>query len=313
MVILIWIFMGVWPYVKLLLSLFAWIAPTTWIGVKRRGVVLIWIDALAKLSVVDIFTVLIGVAVLLVYIGGPDESITSDGVYYALKAVVIPKAGCYCILIAQRLSRVSSRFLLEYHESVVASATREREETEGDMSVSQINFNDLASSTLPEITSEVEVSSNDESDCSAANETGDLEDLPCDDVQSSDKSLHPESMAQITHQESSRSSRSTLKDYRWGYWGVVFGFVAIILIFAIGCIFAPAISFDLSAIGGLAVESEKTFEEAVSEYGVFIVMSGILVGASFVLNNKSDYIGLGLLLSAVGISMSLIFLVQSYQ
>jgi hypothetical protein len=309
MVVLLWIFTGIWPYLKLLLSLGVWLAPTKYIGVKRRGTILLWIDALAKLSVVDIFTMLLGVAVLLVFIGGPDESITSDGVYYALKAIVIPKAGCYCLLIAQRMSRVSSRFLLEYHERVVAITTCERLEKEGDMSVSQINF---STSSIPEIDEEIMVAPDNSCGPSAEPRGHCLEETFRDNG-SSDESIHQESLAQTTRTASSDSSLSILKDYRWGYWGVVFGLIAIVLIFAIGCIFAPAIAFDLSNITGLAVESEKTFEEAASEYGVFVVVSGILVQAKFVLNNKIDYIGLGLLLFAVGISFSLLFMIQAYQ
>jgi hypothetical protein len=85
----------------------------------------LWIDALAKLSVIDIFTMLLGVAILLIFIGGPDESLSTDGVLYSMKAVVIPRAGFYCIIIAQRMSRVSSRFFLEYHERVIDSASRD--------------------------------------------------------------------------------------------------------------------------------------------------------------------------------------------
>lgn len=306
MVVLIWIFTGIWPYVKLLLSLTVWMAPTSFIGVKRRGTVLLWIDALAKLSVVDVFTMLLGVAVFLVFIGGPDDSIASNGVYYALKAIVIPKAGCYCLLIAQRMSRVSSRFLLEYHDSVVFSATSEREVKLGDMSISQIN---LSQSVIHEKDEETQSRTGESYDARNEDVGSSLDQLPQDDQ----SSTHQASVALTTGFDSSESSLSVLKDYRWGYWGAVFGFVAIVLIFAIGCIFAPAIAFDLSTIAGLAVESGKTFEEAVSEYGVFVVVSGILVQAKFVLNNKIDYVGLGLLLSAVGISVSLIFIIQVYQ
>jgi hypothetical protein len=311
MVVLIWIFAGLWPYIKLSISLVVWMAPPTYIGVKKRGMILLWIDALAKLSVVDIFTMLLGIAVLLVFIGGPDKSITSDGVYYALKAVVVPKAGCYCFLIAQRLSRVSSRFLLEYHENIVFCATRRLAEGEGKLSVPEINFR-ATSASSPEREAEVQTSPNGISATMTNRETVDLNPVAGDE-QCSDLSLQQGSQDKTNHTSSTDSSRLTLTNYRWGYWGVVFGFIAIILIFAIGCIFAPAIALDLSTIGGLAVESETTFEEAVAEYGVFVVVSGILVRAKFVLNNKIDYVGLGLLLTAVGISVSLIFIIQSYQ
>ena len=101
MVILMWIFMGIWPYMKLFLSLVIWMVPPKYLGITRRGTVLIWIDALARLSVIDIFTLIIGFAILLIFIGGPDESIDGGGAYYALKAIVVPQAGCYCIVVAK--------------------------------------------------------------------------------------------------------------------------------------------------------------------------------------------------------------------
>merc|ERR1712106_551006 len=67
---------------------------------------------------------IIGVGLLLVFIGGPDKKDSADDALYSLKAVVVPRAGCYCIVIAQRISRASSRFLLEYHEEVIKEATR---------------------------------------------------------------------------------------------------------------------------------------------------------------------------------------------
>jgi hypothetical protein len=306
MVVLIWIFTGIWPYVKLLLSLLAWVVPTDYIGVKRRGNILLWIDALAKLSVVDIFTMLLGVAIILVFIGGPDESISSDGVYYALKAIVIPKAGCYCLLMAQRLSRVSSRFLLEQHENVVTRATQERVGMEGSLSISQIHLGKCLEDSIETESCLIQGNLSSQSSGQSLNDK-----VPCDETSLTESRVKRPSLAR-TNSGTSSTSLSTLANYQWGYWGVVFGFVAIVLIFAIGCIFAPAIAFDLSSIAGLAVESGKTFEEAVSEYGVFIVVSGILVEAKFVLASKVDYIGLGLLLAAVGISISLMFIIQTY-
>lgn len=57
--ILILIFSGVWPYVKQLLSLIMWFAPPSTVSVDLRGKTLLWLDFLAKWSMVDIFTLLI--------------------------------------------------------------------------------------------------------------------------------------------------------------------------------------------------------------------------------------------------------------
>mmetsp|Transcript_20470 Transcript_20470/g.37295 ORF Transcript_20470/g.37295 Transcript_20470/m.37295 type:complete len:1773 (+) Transcript_20470:127-5445(+) len=124
MVALLWIFAVVWPYTKVVLSLAMWVATPKRLSVMNRGRILLWIDAAAKLSVIDIATVIIGFALLLVFIGGPDESYVNDDMLYSLKAIVVPGPGFYCMLIAQRISRVSSKLFLEYHEEVIKNAAK---------------------------------------------------------------------------------------------------------------------------------------------------------------------------------------------
>jgi hypothetical protein len=62
-------------------------------------------------------------------------------------------------------------------------------------------------------------------------------------------------------------------------------------------------------MAGLAVESGKTYEEDVSEYGVFFIVSGVLiVKARFVWMTKFDYLGLLLLLAVAGVvSIGMVF------
>jgi len=107
-------------------------------------------------------------------------------------------------------------------------------------------------------------------------------------------------------------SIQTVEGYGWGTLGVIFGAITILIIFIIGCVFAPAISLDTSSITGLAVESGMTYEDVVSEYGVFIVISSILLRANFVLNSKADYVGLGFFLAGALASIACVFFIQAY-
>lgn len=59
MAIFILVFSGVWPYVKQILSLICWVIPPSWLSISTRGSVYIWLDILAKWSMVDIFVVLL--------------------------------------------------------------------------------------------------------------------------------------------------------------------------------------------------------------------------------------------------------------
>jgi len=57
--ILIVLFSGVWPYVKQLISLFLWFLPPSLVSTSKRLDVYLWLDVLAKWSMVDIFTLLV--------------------------------------------------------------------------------------------------------------------------------------------------------------------------------------------------------------------------------------------------------------
>lgn len=296
MIVLIWICTGIWPYIKLFLSLAVWMAPPKYLSVRRRRTVLLWIDALVRLSIIDIFTLIIGFALLLVFIGGRDKSMNEEGMYYAVKAIVVPKAGCYCIIVAQRMSRVSSQFFLEYHGKVVEEATLIRK-SRGDMSISQVLIEDQS-----------RVNSSFEMDSLSIRIT-DANTSNCQNSQSDLETAGP--LSQIPT-DLSFFNMASWKAYRWGNLGAILGGITILIVFIIGLVFAPAIAFDISTIGGIALESEYTYEEAVSEYGVFLVISGILLKARFVLKTRADYIGLGLLLIAAGVSVSFIFVIKSY-
>ena len=60
--VLILIFSGIWPYTKQLITLVLWFLPTSRCSISRRGTILLWLDTLAKWSIVDIFTLVMSVA-----------------------------------------------------------------------------------------------------------------------------------------------------------------------------------------------------------------------------------------------------------
>ena len=60
--IMILIFSGIWPYTKQLITLALWFLPPTIVSISKRGSIFLWLDALAKWSMVDIFVLVITVA-----------------------------------------------------------------------------------------------------------------------------------------------------------------------------------------------------------------------------------------------------------
>ena len=53
LMIIVALFSGIWPYMKLMFMLIAWIAPTNFLSSSKRERLLIWLDALGKYSLVD--------------------------------------------------------------------------------------------------------------------------------------------------------------------------------------------------------------------------------------------------------------------
>ena len=328
MAILIWIFTGIWPYVKIILSLLLWFLPPEKLTVSRRGRLLLWIDALAKLSVIDIFTLILGVAILLVYTGGHEKRLSSAGTLYSMKFIVIPRVGCYLLLIAQRMSRVSSRYFLDCHQRVVDMASRELDDQrrlESPPSAIEGHMNDFNADVgadnaccSPLRNPANTHDTNDEDEAASLKEN--VSDGRDDQEMSSSKPEREcfmdeelDSIDKLPAGPEDRTEQTQDQNGRWGRMGIIFAGIFIGTLFIIGCIFAPAISLDTSDIWELALESGRTFEQAVSEYGVFAMIGAVLVKARFVLDTKADYVGFGLLLFVGIISVGMTFLIQAYQ
>merc|ERR1712238_93321 len=59
MAIFLLTFSGLWPYTKQVLSLICWMAPPGRISISTRGSTYLWLDILAKWSMIDIFVILL--------------------------------------------------------------------------------------------------------------------------------------------------------------------------------------------------------------------------------------------------------------
>ena len=115
MAIMLLIFAGIWPYFKCLLSLFLWFAPPQLVPAESRGRMLLWIDAMNKLTVRDIFKFLVIIAVIFIYVGGPFVFTEARDDLYSVKLIAVPGPAIYCGITAMIISRVSSRWLWDYH------------------------------------------------------------------------------------------------------------------------------------------------------------------------------------------------------
>ena len=304
MSILLFIFTGVWPYIKLFMSLALWFIPPQNLSVSRRGSMFLWLDVLAKLSIVDIFMTVIAIAACLVYIGGREsEGLTMEGNFYSLRLIVVPGISVYSLLMAQRLSRVSSRYLLDCQHQIVDSANSERSQR----------------MRCPKLSRTESWYGEDEDEdghikSQRIGNAGQFED-DCTGVDSrKSESTLGHGIEDEEGQNGNRAERAGngLSQKHVDQFGkrltanggtiaVAFAGLTVIILGVIGIVLGPAIYLDTTTVWGI-LESGSTFEQAVTNYSVFRVVTSILLQASFVLDSVSDYVGLGLLLTLAIIS-----------
>ena len=357
---------GIWPYVKLILALCLWFAKPGTLSVALRGKTFLWMDALTKLSIIDIVTMLIAIAALLVYIGGPGEEIYNSDDLYAISLVVVPKGGFYCILIAQRLNRVSSRFFLDYHNKIVSVASEEfRRLRRASLSVEGAQFTALSSFDTAETVKETPSFSTSATDVYVdinLESPADICTSPQSSLNDGTVSFCEEKSVVSLESPAPMHCRSEAGDFlfydpndrfheeafphvvtlsvspiRWPKWterflkagacaglrgrrrmmgGTVSAGLAVvtaIILFIIGCTLAPSLSTDAKGVLGVALESGRTFADAVNDFNLFRVVSVVLLKTRFVLQSTSDYVGLGILLGLAGISMVAFPIMQGWK
>lgn len=119
--ILILIFSGIWPYTKLFMTLALWFLPPSRVSVSRRGSILLWLDWLAKWSMVDVFVLVVSIVAFRVSISSPSVPFLPEN-FYSIDMMVVPLWGLYANMIAQLVSQLSSHFVVHYHRRVARSA-----------------------------------------------------------------------------------------------------------------------------------------------------------------------------------------------
>ena len=107
LMLLIWFCSGVWPYVKIVLMMFSWLASTRRLPPTRRENILYLLDALGKFSLIDAY-----VLVLMMVAFRYQLEFAEVG---ALNVYVTPKFGFYSFLFATIVSLISGHAMLFFH------------------------------------------------------------------------------------------------------------------------------------------------------------------------------------------------------
>eukprot|EP01119_Soliformovum_irregulare_P012739 TRINITY_DN3330_c0_g1_i1.p1 TRINITY_DN3330_c0_g1~~TRINITY_DN3330_c0_g1_i1.p1 ORF type:complete len:1040 (-),score=250.66 TRINITY_DN3330_c0_g1_i1:70-3189(-) len=112
--ILIGVFSGAWPYIKLLMMLLSWILPTKLISTKRRETLLMILDALGKWSLVDSFVMVLMMVAFRFHVVYPLNS--QEGYPDPIIDVFVrPDYGFYGFLFATAISLVLTHIILALH------------------------------------------------------------------------------------------------------------------------------------------------------------------------------------------------------
>ena len=119
---------GVWPYSKLLTTLFLWFSPPRWVSSKRRGSVLQWLDIFGKWSTIDVFMLFMTLASFQIGVNSPSLGFLPQGLY-SINLLVVPLWGLYANMLAQLVSQVSSHFANHYHRKSVSAAAESQIES----------------------------------------------------------------------------------------------------------------------------------------------------------------------------------------
>jgi len=277
--ILILIFSGIWPYTKQLITLVLWFLPPARCSISRRGSFLLWLDTLAKWSIVDIFTLIMSVAAFRVSISSPDIGFLPDDLY-SLDLLVVPMWGLYANLIAQLISQVSSHFIIYYHRKIVAGATKEFRQKHGLIAASTHHL---------ALTESSDISYDSLADC----QYGPRKDL-----------LNQQSFARPHRGE---SVKLTPRSFVNGL--VIFITLIFVVLLLAGCIL-PSSGLEFQGILGIAVESGQKWQDAVTELSLFGLANLLMDQARFTDESK-EYVGLGLLCALLVVTVLFVPLAQT--
>eukprot|EP00948_MAST-09A_sp_MAST-9A-sp1_P001989 g1989.t1 len=131
--VLIIIFSGLWPYIKMFMMIFLWFAPPTWCAPSSRGTMFLWLDVLGKWSMIDIFVLVMSMIAFRLRIVSPETFLALPPNFYVVDLIVVPVWGLYANIIAQLLSQLVSHVVIYYHRNVISAAEEETGERLGNL------------------------------------------------------------------------------------------------------------------------------------------------------------------------------------
>lgn len=310
------IFSAVWPYSKQIITLALWFLPPRMVSVSRRGTIFLWLDALAKWSMIDVFVMIVTIIALRVtisrYVTGPPHGTCMEVVFaqtlkpffwslfqlsnhspdqtflpddlYRVDLLVVPLWGLYANVLAQLLSQVCSHAIVHYHRRIVQAAEREHEGERQGVQAADKGASGEESEAKP-LTS-IHSSIGNVTELEEAALGSEIE-LPAEVCESD----VPKSLFHHAYVRPHRGESDKLFLRPGVNAGVMMLALALIGCVIVGCVTA-SIAFDFQGIVGVAVESGQDFDEAREQLSVISIAQLLMAEGRF-LDTAKDRIGLG--------------------
>ena len=260
-----------------ILTLWLWFSSPSSVSISRRGSIFLWLDWLAKWSMLDIFVMVISIAAFRISILSPDTSYLPDE-FYAIEMMVIPLWGLYANMIAQLISQITSHVIIYYHRQIVTNGLH--------------NSLRKMQSCLTDIGQEQSNSSASLGDIPFDQNIG----IPIGGASFAEAKTATEEKIPLSSYQFSRPHRGeTEKLLVRSYVKFLLPICALLLLVCVivGCT-VPSFSFEFFGIVGVAVEFGQDFKEATVNHSVLSVIRLLFDQASY-LGTLKDYIGLTIL------------------
>lgn len=275
--ILILVFSGIWPYTKQIMTLVLWFLPPSRLSASRRGSILLWLDWLAKWSMIDIFVLVVSIAAFRVSITSPNVGFLPEE-FYSVDLLVIPLWGLYANMIAQLISQISSHFIIHYHRRIIDGYK--------------------ARNTQPSDSTELVCDGGEQMSSNPYVSSGKV----CDSDNISQK-LYMHKFGR-PH----RAEEEKLVVQGWVNKALVISASCLVLLVLLGCL-VPSFSLKVLGLVGVAVESGQGFEDANTDHTVFTVVKLLFEEARFV-DSVGHWVGLGTLAVLLIFSVLIVPVIQ---
>jgi len=327
MAIVIFVFSGVWPYTKQLITFILWFVPPSHVGIGRRGSILLWLDTFAKFSFVDILVLVISLAAFRVSLKSPALAFLPQD-FYSVELMLIPLWGFYSNMIAQIISQISSHFIIHYHNKIVDSAIHVESQTaDHTCLIDEVNIDNINPSCERDTIElqnygfheSCEIGNlehkNNDFRSQAADQTCFIDEVNIDNI---NPSCERDNIVLQNYAFHESCERGTLKhnknDFReplrkhvyklaqsseqqqhvkvraWVSYGLLAHGILVVALFVLGCV-EPSISIDLLGIIGAAVETGQD-HAAIQHHSIFSLIQLIMDEARY-LDTSGNYVGLG--------------------